>query len=93
LILRENTECPITVSQGTNLLVGAHPAKIVLAAIEILGGRVRPNLSYLPPAASSSRPLNDAYVGPGAYPSSGMATPQSALLTFPGGKYPDPEAM
>ena len=39
LTLRENTERPITISQGTNLLVGTEPAKIVAAGREILGGR------------------------------------------------------
>jgi UDP-N-acetylglucosamine 2-epimerase (non-hydrolysing) len=38
LTLRENTERPITISQGTNLLVGTDPEKIVLAATEILAG-------------------------------------------------------
>jgi len=39
LTLRENTERPITISQGTNLLVGTDPAKIVLAATEALAGK------------------------------------------------------
>lgn len=39
LTLRENTERPITISQGTNLLVGTQPGKIVAAAREILAGR------------------------------------------------------
>jgi UDP-N-acetylglucosamine 2-epimerase (non-hydrolysing) len=39
LTLRENTERPVTISQGTNLLVGTDPAKIVLAAKEILAGK------------------------------------------------------
>jgi UDP-N-acetylglucosamine 2-epimerase (non-hydrolysing) len=39
LTLRENTERPITVSQGTNLLVGTDPARIVAAAKEVLAGR------------------------------------------------------
>jgi UDP-N-acetylglucosamine 2-epimerase (non-hydrolysing) len=39
LTLRENTERPITISQGTNLLVGTDPTKIVLAATEILAGK------------------------------------------------------
>ena len=38
LTLRENTERPITISQGTNLLVGTDPAKIVTAAKDILAG-------------------------------------------------------
>ena len=39
LTLRENTERPITISQGTNLLVGTDPAKIVAAARNVLSGK------------------------------------------------------
>jgi len=39
LTLRENTERPITISQGTNLLVGTDPARIVSAARDILAGK------------------------------------------------------
>ena len=38
LTLRENTERPVTVSQGTNALVGTDPSKIVAAAEQILRG-------------------------------------------------------
>jgi UDP-N-acetylglucosamine 2-epimerase (non-hydrolysing) len=38
LTLRENTERPVTVSQGTNVLVGTNPSKIVAAADQILRG-------------------------------------------------------
>lgn len=38
LTLRENTERPVTVSQGTNVLVGTNPHKIVAAAEQILRG-------------------------------------------------------
>lgn len=38
LTLRENTERPITISQGTNLLVGTNPEKIIAAARSILNG-------------------------------------------------------
>lgn len=38
LTLRENTERPITVSQGTNVIVGTTPSKIVAAAEQILRG-------------------------------------------------------
>lgn len=37
--LRENTERPVTVDEGTNFLVGADPDKILLAASEVLAGR------------------------------------------------------
>jgi UDP-N-acetylglucosamine 2-epimerase (non-hydrolysing) len=41
LTLRENTERPVTISEGTNQLVGQDPAKIVFAAGEILAGRIK----------------------------------------------------
>jgi UDP-N-acetylglucosamine 2-epimerase (non-hydrolysing) len=41
LTLRENTERPITVSKGTNLLVGTDPIKIEAAARDILAGNIR----------------------------------------------------
>jgi UDP-N-acetylglucosamine 2-epimerase (non-hydrolysing) len=39
LTLRENTERPVTISEGTNILVGTDPDKIVAAAQEILAGQ------------------------------------------------------
>ncbi len=39
LTLRENTERPITISEGTNLLVGTDPGKIVAAAQGVLSGK------------------------------------------------------
>ena len=42
LTLRENTERPITISQGTNLLIGTDPAKIIAAARQILAGKGKP---------------------------------------------------
>jgi UDP-N-acetylglucosamine 2-epimerase (non-hydrolysing) len=39
LTLRENTERPVTISQGTNQLIGTDPAKIVPAVDEILSGK------------------------------------------------------
>ena len=41
LTLRENTERPITIEQGTNRLVGADPEKIVAEALSILDGPPR----------------------------------------------------
>jgi len=38
LTLRDNTERPVTVSSGTNRLVGTNPDKILQAAIEVLSG-------------------------------------------------------
>ena len=41
LTLRENTERPITVSEGTNQIVGQDPARILNAANEILAGKTK----------------------------------------------------
>ena len=41
LTLRENTERPITIEQGTNRLVGSDPEKIVAEALAILDGPPR----------------------------------------------------
>lgn len=38
LTLRDNTERPVTITQGTNLLVGTDPSKIVAAARKSLSG-------------------------------------------------------
>lgn len=42
LTLRENTERPVTISEGTNQLIGTDPAKIVPAAGAILSGKGKP---------------------------------------------------
>jgi UDP-N-acetylglucosamine 2-epimerase (non-hydrolysing) len=47
LTLRENTERPVTITQGTNVLVGTDPAKIILAVRNSLAtkekaGRIPP---------------------------------------------------
>ena len=39
LTLRENTERPVTVTQGTNTVVGRDPERIVTEALAILDGR------------------------------------------------------
>jgi UDP-N-acetylglucosamine 2-epimerase (non-hydrolysing) len=39
LTLRDNTERPVTVTEGTNTVVGTDPARIVAAAREALAGR------------------------------------------------------
>jgi UDP-N-acetylglucosamine 2-epimerase (non-hydrolysing) len=41
LTLRENTERPVTVTQGTNTVVGSDPQRIVAEALAILGGKDR----------------------------------------------------
>ena len=42
LTLRNNTERPITVTEGTNQIVGLEPARIEQAALRILTGRFEP---------------------------------------------------
>ena len=37
--LRENTERPVTVTQGTNTIVGCDPERVVAEALAILDGR------------------------------------------------------
>jgi len=41
LTIRENTERPITVEIGTNIIVGTNPDRIVEEAIDILNGNVK----------------------------------------------------
>jgi UDP-N-acetylglucosamine 2-epimerase (non-hydrolysing) len=41
LTLRDNTERPVTVTAGTNQLVGQDPARIITSAREILGGKTK----------------------------------------------------
>ena len=41
LTLRENTERPVTVTEGTNQLVGTDPSRVVPAAQQILAGRAK----------------------------------------------------
>jgi UDP-N-acetylglucosamine 2-epimerase (non-hydrolysing) len=41
LTLRENTERPVTATQGTNQIVGLDPAKILAAARDVLAGKIR----------------------------------------------------
>jgi UDP-N-acetylglucosamine 2-epimerase (non-hydrolysing) len=48
LTLRENTERPITIELGTNVLVGTDPAKIRAAAFEILDSNSR-KVTKIPP--------------------------------------------
>jgi len=42
LTLRENTERPVTVTEGTNTIVGTDPATIRAEADKILAGDARP---------------------------------------------------
>jgi UDP-N-acetylglucosamine 2-epimerase (non-hydrolysing) len=45
LTLRENTERPITVTMGTNTIVGTDPAKIIAAALAALNGTAKQPVS------------------------------------------------
>jgi UDP-N-acetylglucosamine 2-epimerase (non-hydrolysing) len=42
LTLRKNTERPVTVTQGTNTVVGSDPQRIVAEALAILDGKGKP---------------------------------------------------
>jgi UDP-N-acetylglucosamine 2-epimerase (non-hydrolysing) len=42
ITLRENTERPVTVERGTNVLVGTDPARILESVETVLSGRARP---------------------------------------------------
>jgi UDP-N-acetylglucosamine 2-epimerase (non-hydrolysing) len=44
LTLRESTERPVTITQGTNLLVGTDPARIVRAARDVLASKEKVGL-------------------------------------------------
>jgi UDP-N-acetylglucosamine 2-epimerase (non-hydrolysing) len=39
LTLRENTERPVTITEGSNRLVGTEPSRVISAALDILEGR------------------------------------------------------
>jgi UDP-N-acetylglucosamine 2-epimerase (non-hydrolysing) len=49
LTLRNNTERPITIEMGSNVLVGTDPTKIKAAAEEALKGESRPSDKKIPP--------------------------------------------
>ena len=49
LTLRENTERPITIEMGTNILVGTNPNKITQTAYEILDGKNQTHSAKIPP--------------------------------------------
>jgi UDP-N-acetylglucosamine 2-epimerase (non-hydrolysing) len=49
LTLRENTERPITVEMGTNVIVGTEPQRIVSAALAALGGAPSLESARVPP--------------------------------------------
>lgn len=48
LTLRENTERPITVEQGTNVVVGSNPKKIITAAFAALDRHAQPIRTTMP---------------------------------------------
>jgi UDP-N-acetylglucosamine 2-epimerase (non-hydrolysing) len=41
LTIRENTERPVTITEGTNVLVGCRPERIIQEAMEVLQGRAK----------------------------------------------------
>ena len=47
LTLRDNTERPVTLTEGTNRLVGRHPDRIVAAAREVVADPPAPRASAL----------------------------------------------
>jgi UDP-N-acetylglucosamine 2-epimerase (non-hydrolysing) len=49
LTLRENTERPVTVELGTNVLVGTDPQKIISAAFAALDGAPDRSAPHIPP--------------------------------------------
>lgn len=49
LTLRENTERPITISHGTNILVGVNPERIKQAAFEVLARENSATSKKIPP--------------------------------------------
>jgi UDP-N-acetylglucosamine 2-epimerase (non-hydrolysing) len=55
LTLRDNTERPITVTEGTNRLVGRNPANIVQAAMETLANPPEPRCPALWDGLASTR--------------------------------------
>ncbi len=49
LTLRENTERPITIEMGTNVLVGTNPQKITEAAFDVLANNNQTQTAKIPP--------------------------------------------
>ncbi|MBK6797824.1 MAG: UDP-N-acetylglucosamine 2-epimerase (non-hydrolyzing) [Acidobacteria bacterium] len=60
LTLRENTERPITIEQGTNRLVGTHPVRIILAVGDLLNSAtpVRKMIPEMWDGQSAKRSVN-----------------------------------
>ena len=67
ITVRENTERPITIEMGTNVLVGTDPAKIRSEAAKILGGAVRTH--RVPPLWDGNTARRIADVIEGHFPS------------------------
>lgn len=81
LTLRENTERPITVSLGTNQLVGADPEEILDAARAILARTREPiavgasrEIATSPSSPSASTGVGAQHAAPGAAPAPPSAT-------------------
>ena len=56
LTIRQNTERPVTISEGTNELVGTDPDRIREAADRILAGKWKTHPAY--PNTGTAKPLN-----------------------------------
>ena len=72
LTLRETTERPITITEGTNRLVGVDPGAIVAAARDVLGTTVEPRRPALWDGRAGGR-IADVLLGGG--PASGRLRP------------------
>ena len=67
LTLRENTERPVTVELGTNVLVGTDPERIVCSALDALDGRPSDRTPRVPPLwdGKTADRILDALLGKG----------------------------
>ncbi len=74
LTLRDNTERPITVTEGTNRVVGREPAVVVAAALETLA---RPPAPRRPPLWDGKAAERIAVVLTAAPPPGGRFRPTS----------------
>ena len=63
LTLREETERPITVSQGTNILVGGDPDKLIKESLLILNGKIKKGSIPLYWDGKTSRRIVDVIKG------------------------------
>ncbi len=85
LTLRENTERPVTIEQGTNTLVGTAPGRILTAAVKVLrGGSVAGRVPELWDGKAAERiamVLEDRVAFPAL---SGIRIPETSTAIEPG---------